>query len=127
MTPALLVFVGGGLGALARYGVTLAATRAFGVQFPWGTFGINVSGSLLMGLVAGFFVARTALPLQDDLRLFLTTGLLGGYTTFSAFSLETILLWERGAFGALAFYVFGSVAFSIAALFAGYALAKGIA
>jgi CrcB protein len=127
MTPALLVFVGGGLGAVARYALTLAAARAFGPQFPWGTFGVNVSGSLLMGLVAGFFVVRAGLPAADDVRLFLTTGVLGGFTTFSAFSLDTIMLWERGGMGALMLYVFGSVVLSIAALFIGYALAKGIA
>lgn len=127
MTPALLVFVGGGLGAVARYFVSLAATRAFGTNFPWGTFGINVSGSLLMGLIAGFIVGRGSPVEWDTARLFLTTGILGGYTTFSAFSLETIMLWERGDMGALGFYVIGSVAFSIAALFLGYSLAKGIA
>ena len=127
MTPALLVFVGGGLGAVARYFVSLAATRAFGASFPWGTFGINVSGSLLMGLIAGFIFGRGSPAAWDNARLFLTSGILGGYTTFSAFSLDTILLWERGEVGALGFYVIGSVAFSIAALFLGYSLAKGIA
>jgi CrcB protein len=127
MTPAFLIFVGGGLGAVARYGLSLAATRAFGTGFPWGTFGINISGSLVMGLIAGFFMSRGAPPEWDNVRLFLTTGILGGYTTFSAFSLETILLWEDGRLAALGVYVFGSVLFSIAALFIGYTLAKGLA
>ena len=127
MVQALLIFVGGGLGAVARYGLTLAAARAFGVQFPWGTLGVNVTGSLAMGLVAGYFIARGAPAEWDNARLFLTTGILGGYTTFSAFSLDTIMLWENGHLALLAFYVFGSVAFSIAALFIGYALAKGMA
>lgn len=127
MAPVLLVFVGGGLGAVARYVVTLAATRAFGANFPWGTFGINISGSLVMGLIAGFFVGRGSPAEWDNARLFLTTGVLGGYTTFSAFSLDTIVLWERGEIGALGIYVIGSVVLSIIALFLGYSLTKGIA
>lgn len=127
MLPAVLVFVGGGLGAVARYGLTLAATRALGANFPWGTFGINIAGSLAMGIVTGLFFARGAPAEWENTRLFLTTGILGGFTTFSAFSLDTIILWERGAMGALAFYVFGSVALAIAALFAGYSVARILA
>lgn len=127
MMPALLIFVGGGIGAVTRYTLTLAATRALGPSFPWGTFGINIVGSLLMGLVAGFFVARGTPPEWDNARLFLTTGILGGFTTFSAFSLDTLVLWEDGRMAVLAFYVIGSVAFSVAALFIGYSLTKGMA
>jgi CrcB protein len=127
MTPAVLIFVGGGLGAVARYGLTLAAARAFGTGFPWGTFGINIAGSLAMGLAAGFLLSRGMPPAWEHARLFLTTGILGGFTTFSAFSLDTIVLWEDGRLAVLAFYVVGSVAFSIGALFIGYSLTKGLA
>jgi len=127
MTPAFLIFVGGGLGAVARYGLTLLAARAFGTGFPWGTFGINITGSLAMGLIAGFFLSRGMPPALEHARLFLTTGILGGFTTFSAFSLDTIVLWEDGRLAVLAFYVLGSVALSIGALFIGYSLTKGLA
>ena len=127
MTPVLFVFVGGGLGAVTRYGLSLAATRAFGPDFPWGTLGINVLGSLVMGLLAGFFVSHDSATDWANARLLLMTGILGGFTTFSAFSLDTLVLWERGDMLPLAFYVLGSVMISIVALFLGYGLTKGIA
>ena len=127
MWPALCVFVGGGLGAVARYGLTLAGQRALGAHFPWATFGINIGGSLLMGVIAGFVLARNWPQSWEPVRLFLTTGILGGFTTFSAFSLDAIILWERGESGLAAFYVMGSVVLSIAALFIGYTLTKGMA
>jgi fluoride exporter len=126
MLPGLLVFIGGGLGALARYALSLMAVRVFGAQFPWGTFAINITGSLIMGLVAGFFVARALPQAWEPFRLFLTTGILGGFTTFSAFSLDAFALWERGDLTLAAFYVLGSVAFSIMALVIGYQLTKGL-
>ena len=124
---ALFVFVGGGLGAVARYALTLAGTRALGTHFPWATLGINVGGSLLMGIIAGFVLARHWPASWEPVRLFLTTGILGGFTTFSAFSLDAIVLWERGEIGLAVFYVMGSVVLSIAALFIGYTLTKGMA
>src|SRR5580700_4579356 len=90
----LIVFLGGGIGAALRHGVNIAAARLFGTVFPYGTLIINVLGSLAMGLIAEYFALKAGLP--QRWRLFLTTGILGGFTTFSAFSLEAVLLYERG-------------------------------
>jgi CrcB protein len=117
-----LVFFGGGLGASLRHAVNMAAAKAFGTAFPYGTFIINITGSIAMGLIAGYLAFRG--EATQHWRLFLMTGILGGYTTFSAFSLDTALLFERGAFGLAAFYVLGSVGFSIAGLFAALALVR---
>ena len=117
----LIVFAGAGLGGAARHAVNLAAAR-LGLAFPWGTLAVNVAGSFLMGVLAAWFVARTGVP--QPVRLFLTTGLLGGFTTFSAFSLDAALLWERGALAPLALYMLGSVALSVAGLFAGMAAVR---
>ncbi|WP_291852511.1 fluoride efflux transporter CrcB [Bradyrhizobium sp.] len=118
----LLVFVGGGLGATLRHLVNLACARWIGAGFPWGTFLINISGSLAMGLVAGYLAFKG--EASQPWRLFVTTGILGGYTTFSAFSLDAALLYERGALGLAALYVLGSVVLSIAGLFGGLALVR---
>ena len=118
----VLVFVGGGLGAMLRHGVNLGAARWLGTSFPWSTFLINVTGSLVMGLIAGWFALRT--DASQGWRLFLTTGILGGYTTFSAFSLDSVVLYERGALALAAFYVLGSVVLSIGGLFAGLWLVR---
>jgi CrcB protein len=113
----LIVFVGGGLGAALRHGVNLAVARLLGTAFPYATLIENVSGSLVMGLLAGYFAFRGGV--SQHWQLFLTTGILGGYTTFSAFSLDAVLLYERGALGLAALYVAASVLLSIAGLFAG--------
>jgi fluoride exporter len=118
----LLVFVGGGLGASLRHFVNMVCARAFGTGFPWGTFIINITGSTVMGLVAGYLAFKG--EASQPLRLFLMTGVLGGYTTFSAYSLDAALLYERGELAAAALYVGGSVALSIAGLFAGLALVR---
>ena len=118
----LIVFLGGGLGAAMRHGVNIASARAFGTGFPYGTLLINITGSLLMGLVAAYFAFKG--DASQHWRLFLTTGILGGYTTFSAFSLDAALLYERGEVGAAATYVLLSVALSIAGLFAGFAVVR---
>jgi len=118
----VLVFLGGGLGAMLRHGVNLATVRLLGSAFPWHTFFINVTGSLVMGLIAGWFALKA--DASQGWRLFLTTGILGGYTTFSAFSLDAALLYERGELGQAAFYVVGSVVLSIAGLFAGLWLVR---
>jgi fluoride exporter len=117
-----IVFLGGGVGAALRHGVNVLSARLFGTSFPWHTLIENVTGSLVMGLLAGWFAFKTD-PSQAW-RLFLTTGILGGYTTFSAFSLDTVLLYERGQTGLAALYVLASVALSIAGLFAGLALVR---
>jgi CrcB protein len=113
----LIVFLGGGIGAALRHGVNLAAARLLGTAFPYATLFENVSGSLVMGLLAGYFAFRGGLP--QHWQLFLTTGILGGYTTFSAFSLDAALLYERGAFGMAALYALLSVVLAIGSLFAG--------
>lgn len=110
----LIVFLGGGIGAALRHGVNQAAMRLAGITFPWGTLTVNVAGSLLMGLLAGWFALRG--DAAQAWRLFLTTGILGGFTTFSAFSLDTIALVERGQPAMAAFYAILSVAASLAAL-----------
>lgn len=101
----LLVFVGAGLGGVLRHGVNLAALR-LGAGFPWGTLGINVAGSVMMGLVTGWLALRGGPP---QARLFVATGILGGFTTFSTFSLETVTLLERGEWAAALAYVLVSV------------------
>ncbi len=119
----LIVFCGAGLGGMARHGVNQLALRAGGLAgFPVGTLAINIVGSFAMGLVVGWFAMRGEAPQQ--LRLFLTTGIIGGFTTFSAFSIETAVLYERGALGAAAAYVVGSVLFSLGAVFAGLAVMR---
>lgn len=118
----LIVFLGGGMGAALRHGVNLASSRLVGSGFPYATLFENVSGSFLMGLLAAFFAFKG--DASQSWRLFLTTGILGGYTTFSAFSLDAALLYERGAIGLAALYVIGSVVLSLAGLFAGLALVR---
>ena len=116
----LVVFAGAGIGGALRRGVNLASERLFGLGFPYGTLIVNILGSLLMGLLAGYFAARVGIP--QHVRLFLTTGVLGGFTTFSAFSLDAALLIERHAYWSATVYVLGSVILSLAALFAGLSL-----
>jgi CrcB protein len=127
MSGAVLVFLGAGLGGVLRHGVNLASARAFSPAFPWGTLAVNVLGSLLMGLLAGFLAQRAGAGWAQPARLFLGTGVLGGFTTFSAFSLDAALLWERGEAGAAALYVAASVLLSLAALAAGLWLARVLA
>lgn len=118
----LLVFVGGGLGASLRHFINVTLARYMGTGFPWGTFIINITGSTVMGLIAGYLAFRG--EASQPWRLFLMTGILGGYTTFSAYSLDAALLYERGELGLAALYVIGSVVLSIAGLFAGLALVR---
>jgi CrcB protein len=116
----LIVFVGAGIGGALRHGINVAAVRLFGYGFPFGTLIVNVLGSFLMGVLAGYFAFRPGVG--QHMRLFLTTGILGGFTTFSAFSLDAALLIERHAYALAAGYVAGSVAASLSALFFGLAL-----
>jgi len=122
MTGFLMVFLGGGIGAALRHGVNLLSARWLGTAFPYATLFENVTGSLVMGLIAGYFAFKGDAP--QHLRLFLTTGILGGYTTFSAFSLDVALLTERHEIGLAALYVLASLVFSIGGLFAGLALVR---
>jgi fluoride exporter len=116
----IIVFFGAGIGGALRHGVNLASAKLFGLGFPLGTIIVNIAGSLLMGLLAGYFAFRTGIP--QHTRLFLTTGILGGFTTFSAFSLDAALLMERHAYWSATAYVLGSVILSLVALFAGLSL-----
>jgi CrcB protein len=113
----LIVFFGGGLGAATRHGMNVAVARALGTAFPYGTLIINITGSIVMGLIAGYFAFKGGA--SQHWRLFFTTGILGGYTTFSAFSLDAALLYERGALWSSLLYVVLSVMLSILGLFAG--------
>lgn len=121
----LIVFLGGGIGAAMRHGVNRASLAYLGPVFPYGTMIVNVGGGLLMGVLAELFLIKTGFSQEG--RLFLTTGVLGGFTTFSAFSLDAALMWERSDYGPLAFYVAGSVLLSIGALFAGMAIMRSLA
>lgn len=120
----LIVFLGAGIGGALRHGVNLAAVRLFGYGFPFGTLIVNVVGSFLIGLLAGYFAFRTGI--NQHLRLFLTTGILGGFTTFSAFSLDAALLVERHAYAVAAGYVVGSVGLALAGLFLGLAFFRDV-
>jgi CrcB protein len=121
----LLVAAGGALGSLARYGVGVQTTRALGSAWPYGTLSVNVIGGLLMGVLAGW-LAHAMPPEQERWRLLIGVGLMGGFTTFSAFSLETALMIERRAYGEAGLYVALSVALSVIALFAGLMLARRV-
>ena len=121
----LIVFIGAGIGGALRHGVNVWAARMFGFGFPFGTLIVNIVGSLLMGVLAGLFVYRAGLVPQHA-RLFLTTGILGGFTTFSAFSLDAAFLIERHSYSLAAAYMVGSVFASIVALFLGLALFHGV-
>ncbi|WP_020699321.1 fluoride efflux transporter CrcB [Reyranella massiliensis] len=113
----LVVFVGAGIGGAARHGMNIWVARLMGTHFPWHTLVINILGSLAMGLVAGFFMERS--DTTGHLRLFLATGVLGGFTTFSAFSLDAILLWERHEYLLASLYVGGSAAGALIGLVLG--------
>jgi CrcB protein len=126
MQAYLLVFVGAGLGGSLRHFLNTTLGRVFGTDFPWTTGFINVSGSLVMGLLTGWLAFRAGGGLTQHTRLFFATGVLGGYTTFSTFSLETILLVESGKITEALAYVVGSVLLGALALWAGLALVRGL-
>lgn len=126
MLSTALVFLGAGIGGVLRHGVNLVSLKWLGPSFPYGTMAINIIGSGVMGLVAGFLAFKAGEGWTQNARLFLATGILGGFTTFSAFSLDAILLWERGEAMLAGFYVIGSVVLSLAALVAGLALVRGL-
>lgn len=124
MNGLLYVALGGALGASARYLLGIGALKAFGPGYPYGTMAANVIGGFLMGLLAGWLALKVSGG--ANLRLFLGVGLLGGFTTFSAFSLDAVLMYEKKAYGALLGYVGGSVILSIGALIMGLILARKI-
>ncbi|WGF89094.1 fluoride efflux transporter CrcB [Marinivivus vitaminiproducens] len=120
---AFLVFIGAGLGGALRHGVNRAVPLVTGLNFPLATLLVNATGCFVMGILAGLFAFRGGTAGQE-LRLLLTTGVLGGFTTFSAFSLDAALLWERGALGLAALYVGGTVALTLLGVFAGLAVIR---
>jgi CrcB protein len=117
-----LVFLGGGLGSMLRHGVGKTSVALLGSDFPYGTLAINVIGSFAMGVIAGWFTQRG--QGSQEWRLFLTTGIIGGFTTYSTFSLETALLWERGAIGLSFLYVGGTLLLGFLGIFGGLALVR---
>lgn len=126
MNSFLLVFLGAGIGGSFRHAVNLGCARYCGLEFPWGTLIINVLGSLVMGLLSGWLAFRAGEGWSQHVRLFLTTGILGGFTTFSAFSLDAVLLWERGAAVSAVLYVSASVLVAILALMLGLMLVRSL-
>ena len=117
MQAYLIVFFGAGIGGAFRHGVNVWTARLFGFDFPFGTFTVNIVGSLAMGLIVGYFMFQGGS--SQHWRLFLATGILGGFTTFSSFSLDVALLYERGELAMMAAYVLASVVVSVGALFGG--------
>jgi CrcB protein len=120
-----IVFLGAGLGGGLRHGINVLVARLLGLEFPYATLFINVSGSLAMGVLVGSF-ARLGEGIPQHLRLFLTTGLLGGYTTFSTFSLDAGVLFERGQLGTSTLYVLSSVGLSLLGFWLGLLLMRNV-
>ena len=119
MREFLTVFIGAGLGGTLRHGVNLLGLRWLGTQFPWHTLGINVLGSFCMGLLVGWLALRSGAWPENTpafAKLFFATGVLGGFTTFSAFSLDVVALWQRGDVALALAYAAASVLLSVAAL-----------
>jgi CrcB protein len=122
MTMITAIFFGGGIGSVARYLTMVGCGRLCGTEFPWGTLIVNVLGSFIMGILIELFALRWSA--DPVMRATLTVGFLGGYTTFSTFSLDVLYLMQRGAMLASAAYIIASVAISIAAIFAGLFLIR---
>ena len=124
MNGLLYVALGGALGASGRHLLGMATLKTLGPDYPYGTMAANLIGGFLMGLLTGWLALKVSGG--ENLRLFLGVGLLGGFTTFSAFSLDAVLMYEKKAYGALISYVGGSVILSIGALMIGLILARKI-
>ncbi len=122
MTAYLLVALGSGIGGALRHAINVGASRLLGTGWPYGTFTVNLVGSFAIGVIAGWFALKG--HASQGWLLFLTTGVLGGFTTFSAFSLDVALLWERGRPDLAGLYAVGSVLLSIGALFLALALVR---
>jgi CrcB protein len=123
MTKFLLVFAGGGIGAVARYLTGIAAFKAFGPGWPYGTFAVNVLGGVAMGLLVGWLALRGGAD-QERWRLLLGVGALGGFTTFSSFSLETINLIDDKGWAQAMVYIVASVLFAVGGVMAGRLIAR---
>jgi fluoride exporter len=120
----LLVAIGGATGSVARYLTGIAMTRLLGPAFPWGTITVNILGSFAIGILAELVARKLSAPVE--LRLLLVVGFLGGFTTFSSFSLDTLSLFEKGEGVAALAYVGASVILSLAAAFGGLALGRSL-
>lgn len=123
MQAYLWIGIGGALGSMARYWCAVTAARLFGEAFPWGTLFINVLGSLIIGLFASLTGPVGRYVVDDNWRLFVMVGLCGGYTTFSAFSLQTLILMQDGEWLYAGAYVVASVVICLVAVWLGHALA----
>ncbi|WP_237151465.1 fluoride efflux transporter CrcB [Oryzibacter oryziterrae] len=121
----LLVALGGALGSVARYLVGVAAGKLFGADFPWGTVTVNVLGSIIMGLFIGLLSLK--FNGSQALRVFFAVGILGGFTTLSSFALDSVTLWERGAYLSASGYVIGTLIASIGGLVAGLWIVRSFA
>ena len=124
MQNIVLVALGGAIGAVARYGISQFMVRSIGNGMPWGTFSANVLGSLLLGLLFGWLAFKP--EGADNWRLFIGTGALGGFTTFSTLSMETVWMIERKAYLQASSYAVGSLVFGIAAAFIGLIIARKV-
>ncbi len=124
MTHFLIVFLGGGFGAGMRHLTGLAALRLMGPGYPWGTLFVNIAGSLAMGILIALLGRK--LQVTNEIRLLIATGFLGGFTTFSAFSLDVAVMWERGAVTTAVVYILASVILSLLAVFAGLWLVRSM-
>jgi CrcB protein len=124
MLNILLAAMGGAIGSVLRYLVGVFSVRWFGPSFPWGTLTVNVVGSFVIGLMVEVIARR--FNASAEMRVFIVTGIIGGFTTWSSFTLDTMVLFERGATFAAAAYVIGSLVISFAAVFAGLALGRAM-
>lgn len=120
----LAVAAGGAIGSVARFWLTGAVAALTGPRFPWGTLLINISGSFVIGLVAGITLTPARVGMHPDARIFLMTGICGGFTTFSAFSLQTIELIQTGDVVPAVGYVMGSIALCLLAVWTGWLLGR---
>ncbi|MDQ1186077.1 MULTISPECIES: fluoride efflux transporter CrcB [Agrobacterium] len=124
MLNILLVAVGGAIGSIGRYLVGLWATRLAGPNFPWGTLTVNIVGAFAIGLFVEMIARR--FDASAEMRVFIVTGIIGGFTTWSSFTLDAVVLFERGALGLSALYLLASLLVSFAAIFAGLALGRAL-
>jgi CrcB protein len=124
MLNILLAAMGGAIGSVLRYLVGVFSVRWFGPSFPWGTLTVNVVGSFVIGLMVEVIARR--FNASAEMRVFIVTGIIGGFTTWSSFTLDTMVLFGRGATFAAAAYVIGSLVISFAAVFAGLALGRAM-
>ena len=126
MQTVVLVFLGAGLGGVLRHIVNVAMARLLGNDFPYGILFINITGALVMGLLGGWLAFRAGAGWTRQVQLFIAVGVLGGYTTFSTFSLDAFRLIERGQIGLAALYVGASVLIGVGGLWAGLALVRSL-